>query len=122
MSGGHFDYAQYRIADIYREIEDEIYGHPLDCEWEVENYIKDRWLDDKEREYIRNHKHTIPNQSGYSKETIREFRKAIKLLKQAEVYAQRIDWLLSGDDGEESFHERLKADLEELKIKKNDRL
>lgn len=30
MSGGAFDYAQYRIADIYTEIEDEIYGHSLD--------------------------------------------------------------------------------------------
>ena len=29
MSGGAFDYAQYRIADIYTEIEDEIYGHHL---------------------------------------------------------------------------------------------
>ena len=37
------------------------------------------------------------------------------ILKQAEIYAQRIDWLLSGDDGEESFHERLKEELEELK-------
>jgi hypothetical protein len=27
---------------------------------------------------------------------------------------QRIDWLLSGDDGEESFIERLKEDLEKL--------
>lgn len=30
MSGGAFDYAQYRIADIYTEIEDEIYGHSLE--------------------------------------------------------------------------------------------
>ena len=37
-------------------------------------------------------------------------------------FSKPIDWLLSGDDGEESFHERLKADLEELKPKKNDRL
>ena len=60
----------------------------------------------------------MPNASGYSKETIREFKKGIALLKKAEVYAQRIDWLLSGDDGEDNFHERLKHDLEELKHKK----
>lgn len=35
--------------------------------------------------------------------------------KKHEVY--RADCLLSGDDGEESFHERLKADLEELETK-----
>jgi hypothetical protein len=33
----------------------------------------------------------------------------------AEIYAQRIDWLLSGDDGEDSFRKRLKEDLERLK-------
>lgn len=31
-----------------------------------------------------------------------------------EVYVQRIDWLASGDDGEDSFHKRLEADLEKL--------
>ncbi len=36
------------------------------------------------------------------------------LLKTAAVFLQRVDWLLSGDDGEESFHERLKEDLERL--------
>lgn len=118
MSGGAFNYAQCRIADIYNEIEDEIYGHPLEDDWEVERYIADHWLDGDERTYIREHQHTIPNQAGYSKETIREFKKAIDILKKAEVYAQRIDWLLSGDDGEDNFHERLKADLEELKTKK----
>jgi hypothetical protein len=29
----------------------------------------------------------------------------------AKIYAQRVDWFLSGDDGEETFHERLKEDL-----------
>lgn len=36
----------------------------------------------------------------------------------AQVYAQRIDWLLSGDDGEDNFHLRLKEDLANLKSKK----
>ena len=118
MSGGAFEYAQYRIADIYTKIEDEIYGHPIEDDWEVDRYIEDHWLDDKEMEYIKKHHHTMPNASGYSKETIREFKKGIALLKKAEFYAQRIDWLLSGDDGENNFHERLKYDLEELKHKK----
>lgn len=118
MSGGAFDYAQYRIADIYTEIEDEIYGHSLDDEFDVNRYIEDHWLENSEKEYVRKHHHTIPNRSEYSKETIKEFKKGIALLKKAEVYAHRIDWLLSGDDGEDSFHKRLKHDLEELKRKK----
>ena len=32
----------------------------------------------------------------------------------AQVYAHRIDWLVSGDDGEDSFHRRLKSDIAEL--------
>ena len=49
----------------------------------------------------------------YSKETLDEFRKGLDILNKAYIYAQRIDWLLSGDDGEESFHKRLKEDLKE---------
>ena len=51
----------------------------------------------------------------YSPKTIEEFQKGLKILKEADVYLRRIDYLLSGDDGEETFHERLKEDLEELK-------
>lgn len=117
MSGGAFDYAQYRIADIYSEIEDEIYGHELEGDWDVNYYIEDRFLEKEEAEYVKKHHHTMPNRRGYSKETIKEFKKGIKILKMAEIYAQRIDWLLSGDDGEENFHERLKEELDQLKKK-----
>ena len=50
----------------------------------------------------------------FSDDTIKELNKAVELLKMAEVYAQRIDWLVSGDDGEDSFHNRLKFELEKL--------
>ena len=45
---------------------------------------------------------------------IEEFKKAMVCLKMAYVYAQRIDWLVSGDDGEDSFHRRLKNELEKV--------
>ena len=51
----------------------------------------------------------------YSPKTIEDFQKGLKILKEADIYLRRIDYLLSGDDGEETFHERLKKDLEELK-------
>jgi len=47
----------------------------------------------------------------FSQKTINEFRKGINILKQAEIYANRIDWLLSCDDSEKTFHERLNDDL-----------
>ena len=62
----------------------------------------------------------MANPYKYNKETIKEFKKGLAILKKAYVYAQRIDWLLSGDDGEESFHERLKEELDNLKNKKNE--
>jgi hypothetical protein len=51
------------------------------------------------------------------KEVIEEFKNGLKILKTAAIYAQRIDWLLSGDDGEESFKERLKEELDKLESK-----
>ena len=36
-------------------------------------------------------------------------------LKIAQVYVQRIDWLVSDDDGEDSFHSRLNKELSEIK-------
>ena len=119
MSGGHFDYYQWQIKDIADSIEDYIYGHSIDKE-DINYYIEDHWLDDEEKEYIKKNKHTIPNRYNYSKETIEEFKKGLSLLRKAYIYAQRIDWLLSGDDGEESFHERLKEELDNLKSKKNE--
>ena len=41
-------------------------------------------------------------------------REAIKALKIAHIYAQRVDWYLSKDDGEESFISRLEQSLKEL--------
>ena len=119
MSGGHFDYYQWHIRDIVYSLEDYIYGHSLDEE-DIDYYIEDHWLEDKEKEYVIKNKHTVPNLYEYSKETIKEFKKGLAILRKAYVYAQRIDWLLSGDDGEESFHERLKEELDNLKSKKNE--
>lgn len=92
MSGGHFQYQQYKLTEMADEIEQLIYTNDSD--------EKDRWGD------------TIG--AHYSRETIREFVKAVELLKQAHAYVQRIDWLVSGDDGEDSFHSRLKIELEKL--------
>ena len=117
MSGGYYEYAQYHINDIANAIEEYINGYSLDEE-DINDYIKSRWLEDKEKEYIRKNKHTKPNPFDYNKETIKELKKGLAILRKAYIYAQRIDWLLSGDDGEESFHKRLKEELDNLKNKK----
>ena len=92
MSGGHFDYKQYDLQYISDEIEQVIR--------EFERGEKSEWGD-------------YPKWNFKNPKTIDEFREGIWLLKMARIYAQRIDWLLSADDGEEDFHERLKWDFEQ---------
>ena len=84
MSGGYFDYKQYEIDRIADQVEQLI-------------------IMNDENEYYR-----------YPSRVVDEFRKGQDLLRRAAVYAQRIDWLVSGDDGAERFLERLAEDLEEL--------
>lgn len=98
MSGGHFDYVQDRLLDVIESIQTEVAKNRVPYpktgiqEWKLE-YGGQRW----------------------EPEVIKEFKKGIKAIQKAYVYIQRIDWLLSGDDGEENFHKRLKEDLRELK-------
>ena len=51
--------------------------------------------------------------------TVEEFKKAVKVLRIAQVYTHRIDWLVSGDDGEDSFHSRLAKDLSNIEDESN---
>ena len=173
MSGGAFDYAQYRIDDIIDRIEREIeratcerpplvtkqgfavyditekgrinycfnfrftcFESAVDyfnrCDryqllrgasregetfvhfkdvytgevYEVKSYTYEEYEPDEDGE--------IPYFPDYSDPTITEFRKGVELLKKARVYAHRIDWLMSGDDGEDNFHKNLEEDLKEL--------
>lgn len=115
MSGGYFDYAQSRIDDIADRIEDYLYGHELD-ESDVQDLIRDSFGDDDEpTEYAIIHHHTMPNPNGYRFQTPQQMKRAVKTLRKAAVYAQRIDWLLSGEDSEESFMARLIPDLKAVK-------
>ena len=53
----------------------------------------------------------IETDDQYSKETLAEFGKALAMLRASAIYLQRIDWLISGDDTEKSFHKYLKEEL-----------
>ena len=60
------------------------------------------------------------NDNQFKPETINAFETAITIMTVAEIYAQRIDWLLAGDDGEDTFHERLSEDLAQFVGDKHD--
>ena len=53
-------------------------------------------------------------QYEYPPEVIAKFKEGLEYLKKAHIYAHRIDFLLSHDDGDESFLERLESDLSKL--------
>ena len=96
MSGGAFEYNQRRILDIIESIEED-----LDRQGTTAKNV-DFYFDSD---------YTYPT---YSDEVQKEMKKGIEYLKIAYVYAQRIDWFLSRDDGEEEFLSRLKEDLEKI--------
>jgi len=86
MSGGHFDYRQYHIEDIG---------------YSIERLIKR--LDHEEYSWLE-----------ISEKTKGVLIDAVKHIKKSAILANRIDWFLSGDDGEDSFHKRLSIELENL--------
>lgn len=45
-------------------------------------------------------------------ELLQEISNGLDYLNLAGIYTQRLDWLFSGDDGEDSFFERLEEELE----------
>lgn len=102
MSGGAFDYQQHAICDIADSIQRAIsrntmvpYEEPHD-DWEL----------DMNKEFLEN------GGTRFSKPVITQFKRGLEFLRKAYIYAQRIDWVLSGDDGEEEFLKRLKEDLD----------
>lgn len=102
MSGGAFGYSQYKIREIHKHIQNELdkQGQEKQVEfWEKEYYEK---YPEARFEEV------------YREDVQQIFKDGIEALKKAEVYAQRIDWFLSGDDGEDSLVSRLKSDLEKL--------
>ena len=46
-----------------------------------------------------------------SDETINAMKEAYRQMRIAEIYATRVDWMMSGDDSDKSFRERIKEDL-----------
>ena len=108
MSGGAFDYNQYKIGDIADDIEKTIQRNgrkKTKEELKEECWHQPDWYEKYPEDLY---------YYEYPDEVIEKFKEAVKILRQAEVYAQRVDWLLSGDDGEESFLKRLEEDLNKL--------
>jgi hypothetical protein len=89
MSGGYFGYKQNRIEDIASEID----------------FLIDTNGDETLNEFGEKYGH------GYPQEIIDKFRETAHTLRQAAEMAQRIDYLVSGDDGIDSFNFRWHSEV-----------
>jgi len=102
MSGGHFDYRDRYIDDIAEEIESVLFRQgklkPKDELWNSKDFY-DKYPEEKFYP-------TLPD------EIQQKMKEAVIALRKSSIYAHRIDYFLSGDDGEESFIERLNEELE----------
>ena len=98
MSGGYFNYENYKIDEVADKVERLLYA-------------SSNGFFDEEDQYSSWEKKLI---ADAPKEVKSSFKDAVICLKKASVYAHRIDWLLSGDDGELSFLRRLKEDLDKI--------
>ena len=108
MSGGAFNYDQYKIGYMVDQIEEVVVKNGV--EKTPEDLKEEGWRDpDWYKKYPEDLFHY-----KYPDEVIEKMKEGIEVLKRAQIYAHRIDWLLSGDDGEESFLRRLEEDLNEL--------
>ncbi len=110
MSGGAFDYKQYFIEYIADEIEQRILKSGREIPQEVlsRDPWHGHWGDDFDAPQF------YPN---YNHKTMDIMKRAVYVLRLAHIYAQRVDWMLSGDDGEDSLVIRLEEELEKLKTK-----
>ena len=92
ISGGHWDYAQYYINTIAEGIESLVLNNGSEH--------KDEWGNKLFQDY--------------PPIIIEKLSDAVRCLKAAYIYAQRVDWLVSGDDGEDTFLSRLEDDFSKL--------
>lgn len=98
MSGGAFEYKQYHIEQLIEDMElllKRVDKEPIDsfeCD-SLKNYIDDK---DSFKKIV---------------------EKNIDLLKKSYIYTKRLDWFISGDDGEETFYERLEEDFNKNNMK-----
>ena len=107
MSGGHFDYQQFKMVEIAESIQSLIDNNGRLM---TDDELKDNFISKEELEKYPEMKYHY----SYPPEVIEKFKEGVEIIRKAYVYAQRIDWLVSGDDGEQSFLKRLDEELNKL--------
>ena len=89
MSGGHFNGRESQLGELADKIDRVVFDN--DCK------VENKWGD------------TIGR--GLSEDIIENFKDTSRCLRRAQAMTQRVDYLLSGDDGEDSFRRRWDAEV-----------
>jgi hypothetical protein len=90
MSGGHFEYVQYTMRDFAREIRDLYKRNGKGITWDPKTTKKER------------------------KEIMDNIAELHDKLLWVAVSIERLDYILSGDDGTKTYLTRYKEDMEEI--------
>jgi hypothetical protein len=105
MSGGTFDYNQYKIRQIWEDIQQKLDKSGKEKSKEDLRYYDKEYFEKYPEERF---------EDVYREDVQQIFKEGIEILKKAEIYTKRIDYYLSGDDSEDSLVSRLKSDLDAL--------
>lgn len=89
-------------GDWRTKIKDPVTGDLV----EIWTYIDEHYAPDEDGE--------IPYYPEWSEETLQEFRRGIVSIKRANAYLRCIDELIDYDCSEDTFHKRLKEELDRL--------
>jgi hypothetical protein len=107
MSGGSMDYVSFRISDAARHIQRELAN--------VELCRKNKRFFDVGRYYKEEHPDVdyLKSPEALTNAVIKRLQDALMFVRKASIYAHRVEWLTSGDDGYENFCMRLDEQLAE---------
>lgn len=87
MSGGFFDYQQHRFEDMADQLDKLIARSGLPIEYD----------EDVDPKYAPTHHDSFPP------DILARFRETAHELRRVGDMVHRVDWLVSGDDGEDTF-------------------
>jgi nitrogen-specific signal transduction histidine kinase len=111
MSGGALDYSFVHMNETVRRIQEEIENLEAlvnsgdTSGYRISQYYKNRF---PEREEFK-------SEETLAKAVLRIYKNAVECLTKASIYSERIEWMLSGDDGPEALVLRVEEELNQEK-------
>lgn len=105
MSGGSMDYVAFKIRDAAQHVQHELANAEL-CRksgrlFDVSKYYQEKYPDVA----------YLQSSEALTDGVIKRLRDALICIRKAAIYAERVEWLTSDDDGHEEFCMRLDEQL-----------